>query len=73
MPGAMLPREMPRTGPIGSGTDDESWRLPVGAAEPGGSFARTAVAELSEETGVEVAEEGLVPSGCLSEVGLHTI
>jgi 8-oxo-dGTP pyrophosphatase MutT (NUDIX family) len=47
--------------------DDGHWCLPAGAAEPGGSFARTAIEELREETGVEVAEEDLVPFGCLSE------
>jgi len=36
--------------------DDGTWCLPAGAAEPGGSFARTAVDELTEETGVRVAE-----------------
>jgi 8-oxo-dGTP pyrophosphatase MutT (NUDIX family) len=53
--------------------DDGHWCLPAGAAEPGGSFARTAIVELREETGVEVAERGLVPFGCLSEAELHTI
>jgi 8-oxo-dGTP pyrophosphatase MutT (NUDIX family) len=54
-------------------TDDGSWCAPAGAAEPGGSFARTAVDELVEETGVEVAEHDLVPFGCLSEADAHTI
>jgi 8-oxo-dGTP pyrophosphatase MutT (NUDIX family) len=53
--------------------DDGTWCLPAGAAEPGGSFARTAVDELREETGVEVAEEDLVAFGCLSEAEAHTI
>jgi 8-oxo-dGTP pyrophosphatase MutT (NUDIX family) len=53
--------------------DDDTWCLPAGAAEPGGSFARTAMEELREETGVEVAEEDLLPIGCLSEAALHTI
>jgi 8-oxo-dGTP pyrophosphatase MutT (NUDIX family) len=53
--------------------DDGSWCLPAGAAEPGGSFARTALAELSEETGLKVAEKDLIPFGCLSEAELHTI
>lgn len=52
--------------------DDGTWCLPAGAAEPGGSFARTAVEELREETGVEVSEGDLVPFGCLSEAELHT-
>jgi 8-oxo-dGTP pyrophosphatase MutT (NUDIX family) len=53
--------------------DDGTWCLPAGAAEPGGSFARTAIEELREETGVEVAAEHLVPFGCLSEAEAHTI
>lgn len=31
--------------------DDGTWCLPAGAAEAGGSFARTAIDELAEETG----------------------
>jgi len=53
--------------------DDGTWCLPAGAAEPSGSFARTAIDELAEETGVEVAEHDLIPFGCLSEAGAHTI
>lgn len=53
--------------------DDGTWCLPAGAAEPGGSFARTAVDELTEETGVRVAEGDLIPFGCLSEAETHTI
>ncbi len=53
--------------------DDGTWCLPAGAAEPGGSFARTAIEELAEETGIEVSERDLVPFGCLSEAEAHTI
>jgi 8-oxo-dGTP pyrophosphatase MutT (NUDIX family) len=53
--------------------DDDTWCLPAGAAEPGGSFARTAIEELQEETGVEVSENDLIPFGCLSEAEAHTI
>lgn len=53
--------------------DDGTWCLPAGAAEPGGSFARTAIDELAEETGVEVRAADLVAFGCLSEAELHTI
>lgn len=53
--------------------DDGTWCLPGGGAEQGGSFARTAIAELFEETGVRVAEEDLIPFGCLSEAEAHTI
>ena len=54
-------------------TDDGTWCLPAGAAEPGGSFARTAIEELAEETGIEVSERDLIPFGCLSEAEAHTI
>jgi 8-oxo-dGTP pyrophosphatase MutT (NUDIX family) len=54
-------------------SDDGSWCLPAGAAEPGGSFSRTAIDELAEETGIRVAEADLVPFGCLSEAEAHTI
>lgn len=53
--------------------DDGTWCLPAGAAEPGGSFGRTAVDELAEETGIEVSERDLIPFGCLSEAEAHTI
>jgi 8-oxo-dGTP pyrophosphatase MutT (NUDIX family) len=53
--------------------DDGSWCLPAGAAEAGGSFARTAIDELAEETGIEVATGDLVPFGSLSEAEEHTI
>jgi 8-oxo-dGTP pyrophosphatase MutT (NUDIX family) len=48
-------------------SDDGTWCLPAGAAEPDGSFAGTAIGELAEEAGVEVVERDLVPFGCLSE------
>jgi 8-oxo-dGTP pyrophosphatase MutT (NUDIX family) len=54
-------------------TDTGEWCLPAGAAEEGGSFARTAVEELSEEAGVEVDPQDLIPFGCLSEAENHTI
>jgi 8-oxo-dGTP pyrophosphatase MutT (NUDIX family) len=74
MPGAMvaLRRDDGRV-LLTKRADDGTWCLPAGAAEPGGSFARTAVDELEEETGVEVAESDLVPFGCLSEAEAHTI
>jgi len=53
--------------------DDGSWCLPAGAAEPDGSFARTAIEELREETGIAVVAENLIPFGCLSEAEAHTI
>jgi 8-oxo-dGTP pyrophosphatase MutT (NUDIX family) len=53
--------------------DDGTWCLPAGGAEPGGSFAQTAIDELAEEAGVEIYERDLVPFGCLSEAEAHTI
>jgi 8-oxo-dGTP pyrophosphatase MutT (NUDIX family) len=53
--------------------DTGAWCLPAGGAEPGGSFAQTAIDELFEETGVQVAAENLIPFGCLSEAAHHTI
>ncbi len=53
--------------------DDGSWCLPAGAAEVGGSFAQTAIDELAEEAGVDVAREDLVPFASLSEANEHTI
>ncbi len=51
--------------------DDGTWCIPAGAAEPGGSFTRTAVDELREEAGIEVAGGDLVPFATLSEAELH--
>ncbi len=46
---------------------------PGGAAEERGSFARTALDELHEETGLEADAQDLMPFGSLSEAALHTI
>jgi 8-oxo-dGTP pyrophosphatase MutT (NUDIX family) len=74
MPGAMiaLQRDDQRI-LLTKRTDDGSWCLPAGAAEPGGSFARTAIDELAEETGIKVSEADLVPFGSLSEAEAHTV
>jgi 8-oxo-dGTP pyrophosphatase MutT (NUDIX family) len=53
-------------------SDTGEWCLPGGAAEAGGSFLQTAVTELEEETGLQVAPEDLVPIGCLSEASMNT-
>ncbi|MBS1885968.1 MAG: NUDIX domain-containing protein [Actinobacteria bacterium] len=53
--------------------DDGTWCLPGGAAEEGGSFARTAVDELREETGLVVEEADLIPVACFSEAERHTL
>jgi 8-oxo-dGTP pyrophosphatase MutT (NUDIX family) len=74
MPGAMvaLQRDDQRI-LLTKRTDDGTWCLPAGAAEPGGSFARTAIDELAEETEIEVKQADLVPFGSLSEAEAHTI
>jgi 8-oxo-dGTP pyrophosphatase MutT (NUDIX family) len=53
--------------------DNGQWCLPAGGAEEGSSFAATALAELREETGVEVDRADLEAFACLSEAELHTI
>jgi len=74
MPGAMVAlRRSDGEVLLTKRADDGTWCLPAGAAEPDGSFARTAVEELREETGVEVSEDDLVAFGCLSEAEAHTI
>jgi 8-oxo-dGTP pyrophosphatase MutT (NUDIX family) len=74
MPGAMvvLQRDDGRV-LLTKRADNGAWCLPAGAAEPGGSFAKTAIDELMEETGMSVAVDDLVPFGCLSEAATHTI
>ena len=74
MPGAMVAvQQTDHRVLLTKRSDDGTWCLPAGAAEPGGSFARTAVEELAEETGIEVAERDLVPFASLSEAEAHTI
>jgi 8-oxo-dGTP pyrophosphatase MutT (NUDIX family) len=74
MPGAMVALQRDdRHVLLTKRTDDGTWCLPAGAAEPGGSFARTAIDELNEETGITVVESDLIPFGCLSEAEAHTI
>lgn len=75
MPGAMIALRRPADGRIllTRRADDGTWCLPAGTAEPGGSFAATAINELKEEVGVTVAEDDLVPFATLSEAELHTI
>lgn len=53
--------------------DTGNWEFPCGGAEPGGSFAATAVAEVAEETGATVDPRDLTPFGCLSEPDVHTV
>lgn len=73
MPGAMVALQRDnRQILLTKRTDDGTWCLPAGAAEPAGSFARTAIDELAEETGITVVESDLIPFGCLSEAE-HTI
>src|SRR3954447_7156368 len=53
--------------------DDGTWCLQGGAAEVGGSFARTAIDELREETGLVARAEDLIPVACFSEADRHTL
>ena len=53
--------------------DDDTWCLPGGAAEEGGSFARTAIDELREETGLRVQAADLIPAACFSDAERHTL
>lgn len=53
--------------------DNGSWCLPAGGAEEGGNFARTAVTEVREETGVVIDPADLIGWGTLSEAELHTV
>ncbi|HWB68734.1 MAG TPA: NUDIX domain-containing protein [Solirubrobacterales bacterium] len=74
MPGAMIALQRPDGHVLLTKRGDTgSWCLPGGAAEVGGSFAKTAIEELAEEVGVEAAAEDLIPFGCLSAAETHTI
>jgi 8-oxo-dGTP pyrophosphatase MutT (NUDIX family) len=75
MPGAMIALRRPSDGRVlfTRRADGGTWCLPAGAAEPGGSFAATAIGELREEAGLTVAKDDLVPFATLSEAELHTI
>ncbi|HEY5333377.1 MAG TPA: NUDIX domain-containing protein [Solirubrobacterales bacterium] len=53
--------------------DNGVWALPGGAAEVGGSFARTAIDELREETGLVAAHADLIPIACFSDAARHTL
>jgi 8-oxo-dGTP pyrophosphatase MutT (NUDIX family) len=50
---------------LGHATRSPRWDIPKGVADPGESFAETAVRELSEETGL------VVPARELLEIGVH--
>ncbi|MBS1862121.1 MAG: NUDIX domain-containing protein [Actinobacteria bacterium] len=54
-------------------SDNGVWALPGGAAEEGGSFARTAVDELREETGLVADPADLIPAACFSDAAHHTL
>lgn len=74
MPGAMVAvQRADQRILLAKRADDGTWCLPAGAAEPGGSFSRTATDELLEETGIRIAEDDLIAFGCLSEAEAHTI
>jgi 8-oxo-dGTP pyrophosphatase MutT (NUDIX family) len=74
MPGAMVAvQQADRRVLLTKRIDAGTWCLPAGAAEQGGSFARTAIEELAEETGIKVSQHDLIPFGCLSGAEAHTI
>jgi 8-oxo-dGTP pyrophosphatase MutT (NUDIX family) len=74
MPGAMVVLERPDGHVlVTKRTDNGHWCLPAGAAEPGGSFAETAIVEAREEVGVEIARDDLRVFGTLSDADKHTI
>jgi 8-oxo-dGTP pyrophosphatase MutT (NUDIX family) len=54
-------------------TDLGLWEIPAGACEVGSSFAGTAIAELREETGLQVGIGDLVAFACLSDPAIHII
>jgi ADP-ribose pyrophosphatase YjhB (NUDIX family) len=58
---------------FGRREDNGVWALPGGGAEEGGSFARTAIDELREETGLVVRADDLIPVACFSEAARHTL
>ncbi|WP_427018961.1 NUDIX hydrolase [Pseudarthrobacter sp. P1] len=53
--------------------DTGDWEFPSGGCEPGQSFRDCAVAELREETGIDVSPQEIVPFGSLSEAGKHSV
>jgi ADP-ribose pyrophosphatase YjhB (NUDIX family) len=53
--------------------DDGTWCMPGGAAEPGSSFATTALTELAEESGLVAHENDLVPFASISEPDVHVL
>ena len=73
MPGASVLVRDPRGHILLGRRDDGRWSMPGGAAEEGGSFVATAVAELREEAGIVATEPELVPFACLSAADVHTL
>lgn len=74
MPGAMVvPERDDGRVLLTMRADTGAWCLPAGAAETGGSFAKTAIDELADEAGLKVSVSDLIPFGCLSEAETHTI
>lgn len=54
-------------------SDTGWWGLPAGSAEPGSTFALTAVRELQEETGLRVDQDDLEPFACVSQPDVHSV
>ncbi|WP_020579030.1 NUDIX domain-containing protein [Actinopolymorpha alba] len=54
-------------------SDTGRWGLPAGSAEPGSTFALTAVSELEEETGLRADPADLEAFGCVSHPDLSSV
>ena len=53
--------------------DTGEWEIPAGSAEPGQSFAQTAIAEVHEELGLRLAPEDLIPFASFSDPLEHRL
>ena len=54
-------------------SDSGEWCTPGGTVEDGSSFARTALTELLEETGLVAEESDLIPFACISEPSIQLL
>lgn len=54
-------------------TDSGEWEIPAGSAEPGQSFTQTAIAEVREEIGLEVAAVDLIAFATFSDPEEHRL
>ncbi len=58
---------------LGKRGDNGMWAMPGGGSEEGSSFAATALAELSEEVGLEADEADLEGYACISRADNHIV